>query len=390
MDKLHPNPGPGYRIKKRIGRGRWKTAYSAWSQSHPTDVALLCFHAATPDVIATDASALLRLNRSHQYSAYLTKFSSIFEGEDGRLWILEELLDRSLARESPLHEAGRLSTIARDLCRALACLHGQGYVHKDVKLDNCGLDHGDTAKIFDLGSISHEGVGRPHTIVSRAPELLAEGGSDPDASVNYTKAADVWALGATLLALRTGHYPFVYEADVAERATLNRKVADNEITPEDARERKIRLDSTVVARATARTAQDKIRKEVGRIFNGDVRDLFMDMLAFGTRPTIEECDQRWTAIAAAHLSKRAVALPAKASWRQILEAVVRGDLSATSGQIERVARSLAGPGSLSKAERSDLAKIAQKAREVVATRTDAKRQQFSQLEADLPDVGVES
>jgi len=73
---------------------------------------------------------------------------------------------------------------------------------------NCGIDHFGTAKIFDLGSVTSEGRTIRGTVLSRAPELFAQGAT-------CTKASAVWAMGAVLFALRTGgDYPFVTRHEV--------------------------------------------------------------------------------------------------------------------------------------------------------------------------------
>lgn len=390
MEMKKPDPGPEYRLIRKIGQGRWKVAYRAWAKGRSTDVALLHFHSGEPEEIANDAVALLKLDPTNKYRGYLTKFHLIFEGPDSRKWILEELLERSLSQESPLSEAGRFARIARDLARAVSCLHSQDYVHKDIKLDNCGLDYRDTAKIFDIGSIAREGPARPHTIVSRAPELLLEGGADPNAMLSYTKQTDVWALGATLFALRTGRYPFVSSAELAERSALGRQVAEGNISRDDAQVHKARLDKEVVAQAAARSAGSKLSNDVARLFGGEMGGLLARMLSFGERPTIEECDEKWTAIAAPHLSMRAVALPAGPSWHRSLEAIILGKQSATPAQIERVIRNIEETPSLDATERSKLGKLVQKARKEVADRAEAKRRTYIELDPSLAEIGLES
>ena len=390
MEAKKPDPGPEYRLIRKLGQGRWKVAYRAWAKGRSTDVALLHFHSGEPEEIANDAVALLKLDSTNKYRSYLTKFHLIFEGLDGRKWILEELFERSLSQESPLSEAGRFARIARDLSRAVSCLHSQGYVHKDIKLDNCGLDYRDTAKIFDIGSIAREGSARPHTILSRAPELLLEGGTDADAMLSYTKQSDIWALGATLFALRTGRYPFVNTAELAERATLSRQVAEGNISRADAQVHKAKLDKEVVAQAAARNAGSKLANEVARLFGGEMGALLTRMLSFGERPTIEECDEKWTAIAAPHLSTRAMALPAGPSWRRSLESIILGKQSATPAQIERVIRNIEESPGLDAAERIELGKLVQKARKEVADRAEAKRRTYTGLDPSFGEIDLES
>jgi serine/threonine protein kinase len=140
-----------------------------------------------------------------------------FKGEDGDIYLLEELLYRPLENLAPLTMVDEFYGIARDLCVGLASLHRRGRVHRDLKLDNCGIDYFGTAKIFDLGSVTSEGGTVKGTTLSRAPELFATG-------AKCTKASDVWAMGAVLFALRTGgDYPFVTRQQAQKRPRRERR-----------------------------------------------------------------------------------------------------------------------------------------------------------------------
>jgi serine/threonine-protein kinase len=102
--------------------------------------------------------------------------------------------------------------IGIDVCRALAFLHQNRYLHRDVKPENVLLTPDGTAKLCDLGlakrldadadltAVPH-GVGTPYYMPyeqSLNASLVDERG-------------DVFALGATLYHLATGHLPFAGE-----------------------------------------------------------------------------------------------------------------------------------------------------------------------------------
>src|SRR2546423_223234 len=155
------------------------------------------------DILLKDVNNLIRAARGHEFSSYLAQFYGFEYGEDGKLFIVEELLERPLDKLHPLYDLSLFSRIARDLCRGLCCLHESRLVHRDLKLDNCGMDPLQRAKIFDLGSVTSEPGGIEGTIFTRAPELFgaeasptlfSKGGDQARASFS----ADVWALGATL------------------------------------------------------------------------------------------------------------------------------------------------------------------------------------------------
>ncbi|KAG9394532.1 Protein kinase domain [Carpediemonas membranifera] len=98
----------------------------------------------------------------------------------------------------------RLLIISYQLFSALAHLHCQGTVHRDVKPDNI-LFNKDTNAVYltDFGHATHAGRASPVQLIPRyrAPELLA-------GSTRYTAAADIWAVGVLLVELCRGGYLF--------------------------------------------------------------------------------------------------------------------------------------------------------------------------------------
>src|SRR3954471_9992593 len=100
-----PKPGLGYKVREYLGGGNWKSAYRATSPYSLADVALLFFHDdEQPDIVVKDVSSLLRTIPKHRYSDYLAKFYGFQQGQDGRFFIIEELLDRPLEAVAPLND----------------------------------------------------------------------------------------------------------------------------------------------------------------------------------------------------------------------------------------------------------------------------------------------
>ncbi|WP_409057711.1 serine/threonine-protein kinase [Streptomyces sp. SYP-A7185] len=145
--------------------------------------------------------------------------------EDGRLWIVMELIDaRSLARyvdeQGPLdeHAAAHLGLA---LVAALRKVHAAGVVHRDIKPENVLLgpegpagrvvltDFG-IAALQDTGRLTRTGflVGSPEYM---APERISGAAQGPP--------SDLWSLGATLCAALRGSSPF------ARASTMNTLVA---------------------------------------------------------------------------------------------------------------------------------------------------------------------
>jgi serine/threonine protein kinase len=92
------------------------------------------------------------------------------------------------------------------LVDGLEYLHGEGILHRDIKLGNVFLNHKMQVKIGDFGlsvKMAHPKdrryttCGTPNYI---APEILAETG--------HGFEVDIWALGIILYALLIGKPPF--------------------------------------------------------------------------------------------------------------------------------------------------------------------------------------
>src|SRR5215472_8298985 len=112
-----------------------------------------------------------------------------------------------IAREGPLPEADLLRT-AKDLAHALEFAHGQGIIHRDIKVDNVLLRSDGSAVLTDFGiarTVSGYAtstgvdmtIGTPHYI---SPEQAQ--GRPLDARV------DIYSLGVTMYKAATGEVPF--------------------------------------------------------------------------------------------------------------------------------------------------------------------------------------
>ncbi|XP_013111858.1 calcium/calmodulin-dependent protein kinase kinase 1 isoform X2 [Stomoxys calcitrans] len=106
----------------------------------------------------------------------------------------------------------RAWSVFRDTLLGLEYLHYQRIIHADIKPGNLLLTECGRVKIADLG-VCNEFIGEDSTMTNystagtpafRAPETLNVG-----QNVYCGKAADIWALGATLYALVFGNVPFV-------------------------------------------------------------------------------------------------------------------------------------------------------------------------------------
>lgn len=133
-------------------------------------------------------------------------------------FVMDYVPGRDLARFldecALLPERDRLLTIVRTIihiARAVAYAHGQGVIHRDLKLPNIMVGHEDDLPvILDFGIAKYTGdssltmAGRtPGTPSYRAPEQLDERLKVRDELV------DIWTIGVILYRCITGRMPFV-------------------------------------------------------------------------------------------------------------------------------------------------------------------------------------
>jgi serine/threonine-protein kinase len=127
---------------------------------------------------------------------------------EGRAYLAMEYVD-GLPLCSHLRAAGRLSVamglrLVKQTCRALALVHGQGAVHRDLKSDNILVDRRGVVRVVDFGLAAYTdprlgfAPGAMGTFTYMAPETL-HGRS--------TAASDVYSLGLLMYELFTGGGP---------------------------------------------------------------------------------------------------------------------------------------------------------------------------------------
>ena len=127
---------------------------------------------------------------------------------DDRAYLVMEYVD-GLPLLSHMRAAGRFSVatglrFVKQICRAMALVHGQGAVHRDLKSDNILVDRRGVVRVVDFGLAAFAdprlgfAPGSMGTFTYMAPETLWG---------RATPASDVYSLGLMLYELFTGGGP---------------------------------------------------------------------------------------------------------------------------------------------------------------------------------------
>jgi eukaryotic-like serine/threonine-protein kinase len=195
-------------IREEVGRGTYGTVYRAWDTRLLREVALKILNATASDApigssIIQEGRLLARIRHPNVVTVYGA------DTFDERVGIWMEFIDGRTLRQTvetqgPFgpHEA---SLIGRELCRALAAVHAQGFLHRDVKAQNVMREAGGRTVLMDFGasdSATPEAGATANlrgTPVYLAPELL-EG-------AHATVRTDLYSLGVLLYFLVTGSFP---------------------------------------------------------------------------------------------------------------------------------------------------------------------------------------
>ncbi len=174
--------------------------------------------------ISTSAAILERFRQEVKLARRVThkNVARVFDiGESGAdTFLTMELIDgeslgQRLTRRGPIGES-ELAGVALQVCRGLAAAHAAAVIHRDLKPDNILIAKDGRVVVTDFG-IARALLGNESTYtvgqIAGTPEYMApeqvEGRPDIDAR------ADIYALGASLFELATGHPPWTGPSVIA-------------------------------------------------------------------------------------------------------------------------------------------------------------------------------
>jgi serine/threonine protein kinase len=201
-----------YRLKEEVGSGGMGEVWRAVDEQGGREVAL---KRATRGADADSERTRRQLQREANNAAKLNHpniVAFIDEATEGpeRWLVMEYVPAQSLAHI--LHGAGPLDPqhvthIGAQIASALAAVHAQGILHRDVTPGNILVTEDGTAKLTDFGisrSISDDVTADCGVVGGTVAFMASEVASGEDA----TRASDVFSLGATLFKAVEGTPPF--------------------------------------------------------------------------------------------------------------------------------------------------------------------------------------
>jgi serine/threonine-protein kinase len=202
-----------WKLERIVGVGGMATVYAA-THRNKSRVAIKVLH---PE-LAIDAEVTARFLREGYVANAVDHPGTVKVidddlTEDGAPFLVMELLDGEtldarLTRKGRL-DVGEVLAIANQVLAVLEAAHERGVVHRDLKPENLFLTRQGELKILDFG-------------IARLRELTPDGSSTRAGSLLGTPAfmapeqargrwddvdarTDIWAVGATIFSLLTGH-----------------------------------------------------------------------------------------------------------------------------------------------------------------------------------------
>ncbi|XP_054712298.1 serine/threonine-protein kinase PAK mbt-like isoform X2 [Uloborus diversus] len=148
--------------------------------------------------------------RDYHHPNIVEMFDSFLVGDE--LWVVMEFLEGGALTDIVTHsrmDEEQIATVCKQCLKALAFLHSQGVIHRDIKSDSILLANDGRVKLSDFGfcaQVSNELpnrkslVGTPYWM---APEVISR--------LPYGPEVDIWSMGIMVIEMVDGEPPFFNE-----------------------------------------------------------------------------------------------------------------------------------------------------------------------------------
>lgn len=148
--------------------------------------------------------------REYHHSNIVEMYDSFLVADE--LWVVMEFLEGGALTDIVTHsrmDEEQIATVCKQCLKALAYLHSQGVIHRDIKSDSILLASDGKVKLSDFGFCAQVSpelpkrkslVGTPYWM---APEVISR--------LPYGPEADIWSLGIMVIEMVDGEPPFFNE-----------------------------------------------------------------------------------------------------------------------------------------------------------------------------------
>ncbi|XP_013776556.1 serine/threonine-protein kinase PAK mbt-like [Limulus polyphemus] len=148
--------------------------------------------------------------RDYHHPNIVEMYNSFLVGDE--LWVVMEFLEGGALTDIVTHarmDEEQIATVCNQCLKALAFLHSQGVIHRDIKSDSILLASDGRVKLSDFGFCAQVSpdllkrkslVGTPYWM---APEVISR--------LPYGPEVDLWSLGIMVIEMVDGEPPFFNE-----------------------------------------------------------------------------------------------------------------------------------------------------------------------------------
>jgi tetratricopeptide (TPR) repeat protein/tRNA A-37 threonylcarbamoyl transferase component Bud32 len=220
-------------LHERLGEGMFGEVYRAFDPQLQREVAVKLLHVGKAQAARRVLDEARALARVHHPNVVIVHDA---ESHDGRVGLCMEFIrGQTLANLLKTHGtlgATEATATGQALCRALAAVHKEGLLHRDIKAQNVMREHGGRVVLMDFGAGQRRDAaaqGRARltgTPLYLAPEVLA--------GQHATIQSDIYSLGVLLYHLVTDDYPVIGNSldELKDAHRQGRRVRLHDVRPD--------------------------------------------------------------------------------------------------------------------------------------------------------------